>query len=112
MKQIFDWLREQMHKTANINNSCPSEMCWTRTSKNCDKCDLQSLKVREIFEVINEAEAKWEAEHKSYDVEKVVEQIHEYFNGKIDACEEDIVPHEILEYNKAVCEIVRKGGVE
>lgn len=62
MKQIFDWLREQMHKTANINNSCPSEMCWTRTSKNCDKCDLQSLKVREIFEVINEAEAKWEAD--------------------------------------------------
>lgn len=48
----------------------------------------------------------------AYDVEKVVEQIHEYFNGKIDACENDIVPHEILEYNKAICEIIRKGGVE
>lgn len=48
----------------------------------------------------------------AYDVEKVVEQIHEYFNGKIDACEEDIVPQEILEYNKAICEIVRKGGVK
>lgn len=48
----------------------------------------------------------------AYDVKKVVEQIHEYFKGKIDACDEDIVPYEILEYNKAICEIVRKGGVE
>lgn len=47
-----------------------------------------------------------------YDVEKVVECIHEYFLQKIDDCEEDIIPHEILEYNKAICEIVRKGGVE
>lgn len=48
----------------------------------------------------------------TYDSEKVVEQIHDYFCKVIDACDEDIVPHEILEYNKAICEIVRKGGVE
>ena len=54
----------------------------------------------------------WAEVPTAYDVEKVVEQIHEYFNGKIDACEEDIVPQEILEYNKAICEIVRKGGVK
>ncbi len=48
----------------------------------------------------------------AYDAEKVVQCIHEYFVQKIDDCEEDIVPHEILEYNKAICEIVRKGGVE
>ena len=48
----------------------------------------------------------------AYDVEKVVQCIHEYFMQKIDDCEEDIVPQEILEYNKAICEIVRKGGVE
>lgn len=48
----------------------------------------------------------------AYDVEKVVQCIHEYFVQKIDDCEEDIVPHELLEYNKAICEIVRKGGVE
>ena len=48
----------------------------------------------------------------AYDVEKVVEQIHGYFCKVIDACEEDIIPHEILEYNKAICEIVRSVGVE
>ncbi len=48
----------------------------------------------------------------AYDVEKVVEQIHDYLCKVIDACEEDIVPQEILEYNKAICEIVRKGEVE
>lgn len=48
----------------------------------------------------------------AYDVEKVVEQIHDYFCKVIDDCEEDIVPHEILEYNKAICEIVRNGGME
>jgi hypothetical protein len=48
----------------------------------------------------------------AYDVEKVVECIHDFFVQKIDDCEEDIVPHEILEYNKAICKIVRKGGVE
>lgn len=48
----------------------------------------------------------------AYDVEKVVNCIHDYFVQKIDDCEEDIVPHEILEYNKAICEIVRSGGME
>ena len=48
----------------------------------------------------------------AYDVEKVVEQIHDYFCKVIDECEGNEVPHEILAYNKAICEIVRKGGVE
>lgn len=48
----------------------------------------------------------------SYDVEKVVQCIHKYFTKKINDCKENIVPHEILEYNKELCEIVRKGGVE
>ena len=48
----------------------------------------------------------------AYDVEKVVEQIHNCFCKVIDACEEDIIPQEILEYNKSICEIVRSGGVE
>ncbi len=66
----------------------------------------------ELLADIDEAEAKWEKEHKSYDVEKVVQCIHEYFVQKINDCKGNIVPHEILEYNKAICEIVRKGGVE
>lgn len=96
MKQIFDWLREQIKYMA-IN-----------VSPNTDKL----LTLYKVELLINEAEAKWEKEHKSYDVEKVVEQIHDYFCKVIDDCEEDIVPHEILEYNKAICEIVRRGGVE
>ena len=51
-------------------------------------------------------------ERTAYNVEKVLGQIKDYFFEVIDDCEEDIVPHEILEYNKAICEIVRKGGVE
>lgn len=66
----------------------------------------------ELLADIDEAEAKWEKEHKSYDVEKVVEQIHDYFCKVIDKQKGDTIPLEILEYNKAICEIVRKGGVE
>ena len=58
MKQIFDWLREQMQIGANLNSNCPSMACWARANKDCDKCDLKSLRVRDIFEVIDEAEAK------------------------------------------------------
>ena len=62
MKQIFDWLREQMQSKANLYRECPSEACWIRTSRDCEKCDLKSLEVREIFDLINEAEAKWESD--------------------------------------------------
>ena len=48
----------------------------------------------------------------AYNVEKVLGQIKDYFFEVIDNCEEENIPHEILEYNKAICEIVRKGGVE
>ena len=48
----------------------------------------------------------------AYDVEKVVESVHEYFFENIDDCVAENIPHEILEYNKAICEIVRSGGVE
>lgn len=46
MKQIFDWLREQLEKLA----------CWSDDYKNVyiDRVD--------VLEVINEAEAKWEAD--------------------------------------------------
>ena len=64
-----------------------------------------TLMLYEIADMIEDAPT-------AHDVEKVVEQIHGYFCKVIDACEEDIVPHEILEYNKDICEIVRKGGVE
>ena len=55
---------------------------------------------------------EWTYVHKLYDVEKVVEQIHDYFCKVIDKQKGDTVPFDILEYNKAICEIVRKGGVE
>ena len=46
----------------------------------------------------------------AYDVEKVVEKIHEYFHNVIDESPLDNIPLEVLEYNKAVCEIVKEGG--
>ncbi len=48
----------------------------------------------------------------AYSVETVVDGIHKYFCEVIEKCPEDNVPHEILEYNKAVCNIVRNGGIE
>ena len=48
----------------------------------------------------------------AYDAEKVVEQTKDYFFKVIVNCEEENISHEILEYNKAICDIVRKGGVE
>ena len=48
----------------------------------------------------------------AYDVEKVVDQTKDYFFKVIVNCEEENISHEILEYNKAICEIVRSGGVE
>lgn len=48
----------------------------------------------------------------AYDVEKVERQIHDYFCKVIDKQPGDTVPFDVLEYNKAICEIVRKGGAE
>ena len=119
MKQIFDWLREQIMELADYNGN-------------------PYLDSVDVLDTINEAEAKWEAEDipiihgkaelelhdkeirakaideqpTAYDVEKVERQIKDYFCNVIDACEEDIIPHDSLEYSKAICEIVRKGGVE
>ena len=53
-----------------------------------------------------------EEQPSAYDVEKVERQIHDYFCKVIDKQKGDTIPLEILEYNKAICEIVRKGGVE
>ena len=94
MKQIFDWMRKKPLKAFEVCDG----------SIGVYPCEVNRL--------IDKAEAKWEEEYKTYDVEKVVHCIHEYFVQKIDDCEEDVVPHEILEYNKAICEIVRSGGVE
>ena len=73
MKQIFDWLREQIKYMA-IN-----------VSPNTDKL----LTLYKVELLINEAEAKWESEHKSYDVKKVERQIRDYFVKVIDNCEEE-----------------------
>ena len=94
MKQIFDWMRKKPLKAFEVYDG----------SIGVYPCEVNRL--------IDEAEAKWEKEHKSYDVEKVVEQIHDYFCKVIDKQKGDTISLEILEYNKAICEIVRKGGVE
>lgn len=57
----------------------------------------------------------------AYDTDKVVEQIHDYFKGQLDIrCETlkfaDEIPidvvDDLLSHNKAVCNIVEKGGAE
>lgn len=54
----------------------------------------------------------------AFNVEAVVEEIHEYFGKIMDEriVERDNVPigeiNDILKYNKAVAGIVRKGGVK
>lgn len=92
MKQIFDWLKEEIEAN----------------SVTVGGADIIGSHMARVL--VNQAEAKWEKKHKPYDVEKVVEQIHDYFCKVIDTCEEDIIPHEILEYNKAVCEIILREG--
>lgn len=94
MKQIFEWLREEIE------------------ANSVDVGGTNIISMHRARILVNKAEEKWEKEHKSYDVEKVKQQIRDYFVKVIDNCEAENIPHEILEYNKAICEIVRKGEVE
>jgi hypothetical protein len=48
----------------------------------------------------------------AYNLENVVAGVHNYFCKIIDDCNAENIPHEILKYNKEVCDIVRKGGVD
>lgn len=48
----------------------------------------------------------------AYDVEKVVEDLENYFDNEIEQWFESCVPDELYEYKKTVLQIVRKGGVE
>lgn len=64
-----------------------------------------TLMLYEIADMIEDAPT-------AYDVEKAERQIKDYFCKVIDKQKGDTVPFDILEYNKAICEIVRKGGVE
>ena len=45
----------------------------------------------------------------AYDIDKVVEQIHGYFKSVIDKSDSENLPLEVLDYNKAICNIVRGG---
>ena len=50
----------------------------------------------------------------AYDVEKVIENAHNHFLKTIDDSGEDsdYFIRELLKYNKGICNIIRKGGVE
>lgn len=53
MKEIFDWLREQMH----------DRIKWFQTMDTTDvACDVAIKETERFIEYINEAEAKWEAD--------------------------------------------------
>lgn len=48
----------------------------------------------------------------AFDVDKVIEEVHAYFENVIDEQDGEEIPHEILRYNKDICKIIRKGGVK
>ena len=48
----------------------------------------------------------------AYDVEKVVEGIHDYFAEITYDCDSDYILHELLKYHKEICNIIRKGGID
>lgn len=47
-----------------------------------------------------------------FDVDKVIEEVHAYFESVIDKQDGEEIPHEILRYNKDICKIIRDGGVK
>lgn len=115
MKQIFDWLREQIETR---KGDAETRMYRLIDEDRGDRCVYSETDVEEFsvntwadaLSILDEAEAKWEA---------VIEQMEEY-RAKFDC--------RICKYNKTekqVCtkdctdalidgllEIVRKGGVE
>ena len=64
MKEIFDWLREQMEKVKSEVYS-PADVIWNNAVKMC---------MREV----NEAEAKWEAERATTEAEIRAKAIDEF----------------------------------
>ena len=70
---------------------------------------LGMKKYLELVRLANENAVKAFKEVNAYDVEKVVEQIHGYFKSVIDKSDSENVPIEVLDYNKAICDIVRGG---
>ena len=81
-------------------------------NKICKKFDIPKDWDGDIAEPLQTIIDIIDNEPAAYDVEKVVQCIHEYFAKKINDCNGNIIPHEILEYNKVICEIVKNGGVE
>lgn len=101
MKQIFDWLREQVMTDANLDTECPEFPCWVRTNKNCNECNLKSLQVREIFDIINEAEAKWGCHAICYLDSPCEYQNEDIRVDKADCCE--WAPMKFLEFSLSDC---------
>jgi hypothetical protein len=61
MKQIFDLLKTKVHNIADIQN-CGEEDCYPWEKKNCRGCVNRRVSVKAVLKLINEAEAKWEAD--------------------------------------------------
>lgn len=47
----------------------------------------------------------------AYNVENVIKEIHGYFEKAINDYDTDYIVPELLKYNKGICGIVRKGGI-
>lgn len=71
MKKIFEWLKTKVHNIADIQN-CGEEDCYPWEKKNCRGCVNRRVSVKAVLKLINEAEAKWEAEKpRAFDADAV-----------------------------------------
>ena len=62
MKQIFARLKTKVNSIADIQN-CGEEDCYPWKKEECRGCANRRVSVKAVLKVINEAEAKWEAEY-------------------------------------------------
>lgn len=99
MKQIFDWMREQIKNLKEKETDFLEDRVWNHAMRECEN-------------IINEAEAKWEKEFVSLETYKqvawerdiAIEQLHELgyeFGEKIRECEWK--QEKILEFSLSDC---------
>lgn len=98
MKQIFDWMREQMH----------DRIKWFQTMDTTDvACDVAIKETERFIEYINEAEAKWEAEKpRAFDADAVYRKLWRESEG---VCGNTMI--EVERENEIILEELA-GGVE
>ena len=53
MQEVFEKIKERLLST-NVDGRCPELSCWEHSSKDCNKCDLIEIKIRDAIEIVNQ----------------------------------------------------------